>query len=67
MNTGLYRYRLGDVVRVTGFYNSTPQLSYMCRKNLLLTLNIDKITKKDLQIAFEKATRLVKVRAFLVS
>ncbi|GLJ36869.1 hypothetical protein SUGI_0744920 [Cryptomeria japonica] len=57
---GLYRYRLGDIVRITGFYNSTPQLSYLCRKNLLLTLNIDKTTEKDLQIAVEKAIRLIK-------
>lgn len=31
----------------------------MCRKNLLLTLNIDKITEKDLQIAVEKATTVL--------
>lgn len=57
---GLYRYRLGDVVKVTGFYNSSPQLSYICRKNLLLTINIDKTTEKDLQISVDKATELLK-------
>lgn len=31
----------------------------MCRKNLLLTINIDKITEKDLQIAVEKATTVL--------
>lgn len=25
---GLYRYRMGDVVRVTGFYNKTPLLEF---------------------------------------
>jgi jasmonic acid-amino synthetase len=57
---GLYRYRLGDVVKVTGFYNSSPQLSYICRKNLILTVNIDKTTEKDLQISVDKATELLK-------
>ncbi|KAH9317066.1 hypothetical protein KI387_018835, partial [Taxus chinensis] len=57
---GLYRYRLGDIVKVARFYNSTPQLSYICRKNLLLAVNIDKTTEKDLQISVEKATQLFK-------
>lgn len=56
---GLYRYRLGDVVKVAGFYNSTPKLQYVCRRNLLLTINIDKNTEKDLQIAVEEAAKHV--------
>ncbi|XP_062154360.1 jasmonoyl--L-amino acid synthetase JAR4 [Alnus glutinosa] len=52
---GLYRYRLGDVVKVMGFHNSTPELKFVCRRNLLLTVNIDKTTEKDLQIAVEEA------------
>ncbi|KAI3974873.1 hypothetical protein MKX01_004984 [Papaver californicum] len=54
---GLYRYRLGDVVKVTGFYNSTPELQFICRRSLLLTINIDKNTEKDLQIAVEAASQ----------
>eukprot|EP01018_Ginkgo_biloba_P015012 Gb_14667 [translate_table: standard] len=54
---GLYRYKLGDVVKVTGFYNSSPQLAYVCRKNLLLTVNIDKNTEKDLQMVVDKASQ----------
>lgn len=57
---GLYRYRLGDVVKVMGFYNSSPQLSYICRKGLILTVNIDKTTEKDLQISVDKAAELLK-------
>lgn len=52
---GLYRYRLGDVVRVTGFLNSSPQLAFVCRKNVALCINIDKNTEKDLQKVVEKA------------
>ncbi|KZV21883.1 hypothetical protein F511_05573 [Dorcoceras hygrometricum] len=56
---GLYRYRLGDVVKVKGFHNSTPELQFVCRKNLLLTINIDKNTEKDLQLSVEAAARLL--------
>uniref|UniRef100_A0AB74NIL2 Jasmonic acid-amido synthetase JAR1 n=1 Tax=Paeonia ostii TaxID=459177 RepID=A0AB74NIL2_9MAGN len=56
---GLYRYRLGDVVKVAGFHNSTPELQFVCRKNLLLTINIDKNTEKDLQLAVDAAAKLL--------
>ncbi|XP_057980120.1 jasmonoyl--L-amino acid synthetase JAR4 isoform X2 [Malania oleifera] len=52
---GLYRYRLGDVVKVVGFHNSTPELQFVCRSNLMLTINIDKNTEKDLQLAVAAA------------
>ncbi|EPS58144.1 hypothetical protein M569_16672, partial [Genlisea aurea] len=54
---GLYRYRLGDVVKVKGFHNTTPELQFVCRRNLLLTVNIDKNTEKDLQLAVESAAK----------
>ncbi|KAL3536734.1 hypothetical protein ACH5RR_000100 [Cinchona calisaya] len=56
---GLYRYRLGDVVKVKGFHNSTPELQFICRRNLLLTINIDKNTEKDLQLAVEAASKVL--------
>ncbi|XP_059312514.1 jasmonoyl--L-amino acid synthetase JAR4-like isoform X1 [Lycium ferocissimum] len=54
---GLYRYRLGDVVKIKGFHNATPELQFICRRNLLLSINIDKNTEKDLQLAVEAAAR----------
>uniref|UniRef100_A0A2N9F161 Uncharacterized protein n=1 Tax=Fagus sylvatica TaxID=28930 RepID=A0A2N9F161_FAGSY len=56
---GLYRYRLGDVVKVAGFYNSTPELKFVCRSNLLLTINIDKNTERDLQLVVEEAAKIL--------
>lgn len=56
---GLYRYRLGDVVKVMDFHNSAPQLKFVCRRNLLLTINIDKNTEKDLQLAVEEAAKVL--------
>ncbi|PIA49090.1 hypothetical protein AQUCO_01300146v1 [Aquilegia coerulea] len=56
---GLYRYRLGDIVKVSGFHNATPELQFVCRRNLLLTINIDKNTEKDLQLSVEAASKLL--------
>ncbi|MED6210543.1 hypothetical protein PIB30_065072 [Stylosanthes scabra] len=57
--TGLYRCRLGDVVEVVGFHNGTPKLSFVCRRKLILTVNIDKNTEKDLQLVVEKGSQLL--------
>ncbi|XP_019055041.1 PREDICTED: uncharacterized protein LOC109115461 [Nelumbo nucifera] len=60
---GLYRYRLGDVVKVMGFHNSTPELPFVCRRNLLLSIKIDKNTEKDLQLAVEAGGKLLMKKA----
>ncbi|KAF7805906.1 indole-3-acetic acid-amido synthetase GH3.10-like [Senna tora] len=57
--TGLYRYRLGDVVEVGGFHNKTPKLNFICRRKLILTVNIDKNTEKDLQLVVERGSQLL--------
>ncbi|KAM0059069.1 putative GH3 family protein [Helianthus debilis subsp. tardiflorus] len=55
--TGLYRYRLGDVVEVAGFYEEAPKLKFLCRRKLVLTINIDKNTEIDLQLAVQKGSQ----------
>ncbi|KAJ0110424.1 hypothetical protein Patl1_02198 [Pistacia atlantica] len=57
--TGLYRYRLGDVVEVAGFHKGTPKLNFICRRKLILSINIDKNTEKDLQLVVEKGSQLL--------
>ncbi|KAL3848880.1 hypothetical protein ACJIZ3_010762 [Penstemon smallii] len=57
--TGLYRYRLGDVVEVASFHHNTPKLNFICRRKLILTINIDKNTEKDLQSVVEKGSKLL--------
>ncbi|XP_057473285.1 indole-3-acetic acid-amido synthetase GH3.10 isoform X1 [Actinidia eriantha] len=66
--TGLYRCRLGDVVEVAAFYKGTPKLNFTCRRKLILTVNIDKNTEKDLQLVVEKGSQILskKARAELV-
>ncbi|GLJ20870.1 hypothetical protein SUGI_0380680 [Cryptomeria japonica] len=53
---GLYRYRVGDVLRVTGFYNSAPNFQFVCRKNVMLSIDSDKTDEVELQNAVNKAT-----------
>ncbi|KAM0064526.1 putative GH3 family protein [Helianthus debilis subsp. tardiflorus] len=63
---GLYRYRLGDVVKAIGFHNVTPKLQYICRRNLMLNTNIDKNTEKDLHLSVEAVAKLLTNEKFEV-
>ncbi|TXG64178.1 hypothetical protein EZV62_011172 [Acer yangbiense] len=56
---GLYRYRVGDILRVTGFHNSGPQFHFVRRKNVLLSIDSDKTDEAELQSAVENATQLI--------
>ncbi|CAL0308035.1 unnamed protein product [Lupinus luteus] len=56
---GLYRYRVGDILRVTGFHNSAPQFHFVRRKNVLLSIDSDKTNESELQIAVENASKLL--------
>ncbi|CAN1843925.1 Indole-3-acetic acid-amido synthetase GH3.5 [Linum perenne] len=52
---GLYRYRVGDILRVAGFKNKTPQFTFVCRKNVVLSIDSDKTDEVELQEAVTKA------------
>ncbi|KAL1203047.1 Indole-3-acetic acid-amido synthetase GH3.5 [Cardamine amara subsp. amara] len=57
---GLCRYRVGDLLRVTGFKNKAPQFSFICRKNVVLSIDSDKTDEVELQNAVKNAvTHLV--------
>ncbi|XP_062089772.1 probable indole-3-acetic acid-amido synthetase GH3.1 [Humulus lupulus] len=56
---GLYRYRVGDILRVTGFHNSAPQFHFVRRKNVLLSIDSDKTDEAELQKAVENASKLL--------
>ncbi|XP_058738056.1 probable indole-3-acetic acid-amido synthetase GH3.6 [Vicia villosa] len=47
---GFYRYKLGDIVRVVGFYNSSPQVEFVMRAP---KSSAEIITEKDLISAVE--------------
>ncbi|XAR67501.1 hypothetical protein NMG60_11002279 [Bertholletia excelsa] len=52
---GLYRYRVGDVLRVAGFKNRAPQFNFVCRKNVVLSIDSDKTDEVELQNAVKIA------------
>ncbi|KAK8710892.1 hypothetical protein V6N13_146201 [Hibiscus sabdariffa] len=57
---GLCRYRVGDILRVTGFHNLAPQFRFVRRKNVLLSIESDKTDEAELQNAIESASLLLK-------
>ncbi|KFK25569.1 hypothetical protein AALP_AA8G132000 [Arabis alpina] len=57
--SGLYRYRLGDVLRVTGFYNNAPQFYFVGRQKVVLSIDIDKTYEEDLHNAVTNAKLLL--------
>ncbi|CAD6240613.1 unnamed protein product [Miscanthus lutarioriparius] len=61
---GLYRYRLGDVVKVAGFYNSTPKLKFVSRGDIgpTLCINVDKNTELDVKLAVDGAAEILAAR-----
>ncbi|GJW02299.1 probable indole-3-acetic acid-amido synthetase GH3.1 [Tanacetum coccineum] len=58
---GLCRYRLGDILQVTGFHNSAPQFKFIRRKNVLLSIDADKTDEPELQSAIEKASEHLEI------
>ncbi|EYU34549.1 hypothetical protein ABFS82_12G018200 [Erythranthe guttata] len=57
--SGLSRYRVGDILRVTRFYNSAPEFKFIRRKNVLLSIDADKTDESELQKAVENAAVLL--------
>lgn len=43
---GLYRYRIGDVIKVVDFYKQSPEVEFLYRKNQLLNMVSEKTTEE---------------------
>ncbi|CAL4973893.1 unnamed protein product [Urochloa decumbens] len=56
---GLCRYRVGDILHVTGFHNAAPQFRFVRRKNVLLSIDSDKTDEAELQAAVERASGML--------
>ncbi|KAJ0743113.1 putative GH3 family protein [Helianthus annuus] len=52
---GLYRCRVGHFLKVVGFKNKAPQFSFICRKNVALSMDSDKTDEVELHKAVENA------------
>lgn len=55
--SGFYRYKLKDVVEVTGYYNEAPTIRFAYRKNQLINLAGEKITEGDLAWAVNEFSK----------
>uniref|UniRef100_A0A1J3H993 Putative indole-3-acetic acid-amido synthetase GH3.9 n=2 Tax=Noccaea caerulescens TaxID=107243 RepID=A0A1J3H993_NOCCA len=62
---GLYRYRIGDVLQVAGFYNKAPQFRFICRRNVVLSIDLDKTNEEDLHRSITLAKKKLHSKAFL--
>ncbi|VFQ94226.1 unnamed protein product [Cuscuta campestris] len=51
---GMCRYRVGDILLVTGFHNSAPTFKFVRGKNVLLSIDSDKTDEAELQNAVKK-------------
>ncbi|MEO8444589.1 MAG: GH3 auxin-responsive promoter family protein [Gammaproteobacteria bacterium] len=56
-HAGLYRYRLGDVVRIMDFAGSTPVFEFDYRRGNVLDLVGEKTTEQHLRSAFARLAR----------
>ena len=52
---GLYRYDMNDIVEVTGFYNRTPLLAFVCKGRDMASITGEKIHVQQLQAAVRAA------------
>ncbi|OJH34097.1 hypothetical protein BON30_45285 [Cystobacter ferrugineus] len=52
---GLYRYRLGDVVRIVGRYHQAPLMEFLYRRGALLNLMGEKTSEHAARLALEQA------------
>ena len=57
---GLYRYRLGDVVKVIGYYNQSPKIKFLYRKNQLLNMVAEKTTESHVKTALQSVAHDLK-------
>uniref|UniRef100_A0A0D9V6K5 Uncharacterized protein n=1 Tax=Leersia perrieri TaxID=77586 RepID=A0A0D9V6K5_9ORYZ len=55
--SGLYRYRVGDVLRVAGFKNKAPMFSFVRRQNVALSVDSDKTDETELHAAMSGAVQ----------
>ncbi|WP_051688292.1 GH3 auxin-responsive promoter family protein [Desulfofalx alkaliphila] len=54
---GLYRYKLGDVVKVVDYYNESPVIEFLYRKGQLLNVAAEKTSEEAVLAALKNSAR----------
>ena len=52
--SGFYRYKIKDVIRVKGFYNEAPLISFLYRKNQMISIAGEKTNEEALRWSIAK-------------
>lgn len=52
--SGFYRYKIKDVVRVKGFYNKAPMVSFLYRKNQMISIAGEKTNEEALRWTIDR-------------
>ena len=52
--SSFYRYRIKDVIRVLGYHNTTPQITFACRISQMVNLAAEKTTEEHLANAVKE-------------
>ncbi|KAI4897218.1 hypothetical protein NFI96_015297, partial [Prochilodus magdalenae] len=55
---GLYRYRIGDIIKVVGFHNQCPVVEFLYRRGQMLSVRGEKVTEALFLGALKKAVAL---------
>ena len=58
---GLYRYRLGDVIKVVDYYNNSPEIEFLYRKNQVINMVSEKTTEEHLISSIDKTMKELKL------
>ena len=56
---GLYRYRLGDVVKCIGYYNQSPIVEFLYRQGSLLSFFGERVTENTVFTALTEAIKIL--------
>ena len=59
--SGFYRYKIKDVIKVTGYYNETPIIKFIYRRNQLMSLAGEKTTEEAVRWAVEAFSRETRI------
>ena len=55
--SGFYRYQIGDVIRVTGFYHEAPLIEFVYRKSQMLSIAGEKTNEEAVRWVIEEFIR----------
>ncbi|MDR3301171.1 MAG: GH3 auxin-responsive promoter family protein [Spirochaetaceae bacterium] len=62
--SGFYRYRIGDVIKVTGFHNKTPTLAFVYRKKQMVSIAGEKTDESMITWTIEKLIKETGIDVF---